>query len=321
MDGIYPWLLPIWNKWQRLSETHKVPGAMLCSASQGSGIDQLAIHFAHTLVCGNSTSEPCGFCHSCQLSQSGNHPDIHWIKPEKEGKSITVDQIRICNQWAVESSQLAGKRVLIISPAEAMNESASNALLKTLESPSEHCVFVLLSANQNRLLPTILSRCQKWQLPESDINQTYQWLINQTDKPCNHIGIRLCANAPLKALAFFESGSYQEFQRLEAALLELLSSAAMQYEKVCNSTKANPLESCHWLAMIMADIQKVHFGLHEVGQCEMSTELARIIPYDAAYKAMLKINKITHQLEHSSGLNAELLMTNWLIELQEDICS
>lgn len=321
MPDIYPWLQPLWGKWQALSETHRVSGAMLCSAPQGSGIKKLAELFVHTLVCSHSTAEPCGFCHSCELAKSGNHPDIHWISPEKEGKSIIVDQIRACNQWALESSQLAGKRVIIITPADAMNESASNALLKTLESPADNCVFLLLAHNSHRLLPTIISRCQKWTISEPKLEESYQWLLSQTNQPCNYVGIRLCNGAPLKALEFFEQKTYLDFQKVELALHNLLSSQGADYNQVWLSVKDNPVERLSWLALIMSDIQKIHFGSNELGMCEKSAELADLVPYSAAYNAMLSINKMKHQLEHFTGLNAELLLTNWLIELQEEICS
>ncbi len=54
--------------------------------------------------------------------------------------------------------------------------------------------------------------------------------------------------------------------------------------------------------------------------CEKSAELAERVPYSAAYKAMLSINKMKDQLESFSGLNTELLLINWLIDLQEDVC-
>ncbi len=319
MQTIYPWLQPLWRSWQLLSETHKVPGAMLCSAPDGSGIEQLAERFVHTLVCSHSTSEPCGVCHSCELAASGNHPDIHWITPEKAGKAISVDQIRQCNRWALESSQLAGKRVIVISPAEAMNQFASNALLKTLESPPQDCVFLLLSNNKNLLLPTIISRCQKWHLAMPQMTETYRWLQSQTDQPCNYTGIRLCSGAPLKSLAFFEQGEYQKFQSLEAELDALLKSRSQNYSAIWQTLKENPIHAMNWLAIILADIQKAHYGIIEKGMCESVQSLSTVLPYDAAHNAMLSINKLKDQLEHFPGLNAELLLTNWLIELQEDI--
>ncbi|MDV7103948.1 DNA polymerase III subunit delta' [Vibrio sp. TH_r3] len=333
MHDMYPWLQPMWAKWQALSETERVSGALLCSAPQGSGVNQLVKLFVHTLVCSHSNSEPCGFCHSCELAQSGNHPDIHWVTAEKEGKPITVEQIRRCNQWAIESSQLGGKRVIVIHPAETMNESASNALLKTLESPAEDCVFILIANNNRNLLPTITSRCQKWSLAEPTLESTFQWLLTQTDKVCNPVGIRLCNGAPLKALEFFEQDKYSDFQKIELALTTFLSTKTVDYRAVWLTIQANPIESLKWIAVLMSDIQKVHFGLsgkEPASQglssqppvfCEQSEALSQLIPYNVAYQAMLSINATRDQIERASGLNAELLFIRWLVELQEAICS
>ncbi len=123
-------------------------------------------------MCVNYESEACGFRHSCELMKSGSHPDFHVIEPEKEGKSITVDQVQVSNRWAQQSSQLGGfLRVILLNwPA---NESASNALLKTLEEPASNCIFILSTRNSNRLMPTILSRCQQFNVvcPQLDADR------------------------------------------------------------------------------------------------------------------------------------------------------
>ncbi|WCE30638.1 DNA polymerase III subunit delta' [Vibrio sp. SCSIO 43137] len=320
MQQLYPWLTPVWKKWQALSEGHAVSGAMLCSSAQGTGLHTLATFFANTLVCRNSTSDPCGFCHSCDLTKSENHPDIHWITPEKEGKNITVEQIRQCNRWAQESSQLGGKRVIIISPAEAMNESASNALLKTLESPAEQCVFLLLSRNKNKLLPTIISRCQKWHIAEPNLNETYQWLSQQAQGEVSYHGIRLSQGAPLTALHFFDNGEYKTAQELENSLLLLLQNSSCDYGAVWKHVKDDVLIRLGWLALLLADVQKVHFNIGEQGLSPAAESLAQVISYQAAYNAGTTLAELRKQLAQFSGLNSELLFINWLIQLQEEIC-
>ena len=321
MADIYPWLHPQWNRWQELSVNHRVPGAMLCCAPEGMGIRQLAERFANTLVCTHSDSEPCGFCHSCSLVASGNHPDIHWIEPEKEGKAITVDQIRICNRWAIESSQLGGKRLIVITPAEAMNESASNALLKTLESPAKDCVFILLTRKKSQLLPTIVSRCQVWNLAEPDLDVTFQWLSTQTNKAVDYTGIRLSKGAPLKALDFFESGQQQRFADIQQELIIQLNLPLPDFSKCWKLVSEDVVITLSWIATLFTDVQKVQFGVKEKGRAEKSDKLASIIPYNVAYTYTRKLNQLQDQLIRFPGLNAELLVTNWLIELHEEISS
>ena len=108
-------------------------------------------------MCQNDHSEPCGFCHSCDLLKSESHPDVHYLLPEKDKKALSVDQIRQANKWAQESSQFGRYRIIVIPNAETMNASASNALLKTLEEPPKQCLFILSTENAKLLLPTIRS--------------------------------------------------------------------------------------------------------------------------------------------------------------------
>ncbi|MDG3087630.1 DNA polymerase III subunit delta' [Vibrio hannami] len=321
MTSIYPWLLPVWNKWQALSVADRAPAAMLCSSPEGMGISSLVKHYVRTLVCTESKSEPCGFCHSCALSESENHPDIHWVAPESEGKSITVDQIRLCNRWALESSQLGGKRVIVIQPAEAMNESASNALLKTLESPPENCLFLLLSNNRSKLLATIISRCQLWDIAEPNIEITYDWLKSNCEKPVSYNGIRLSKGAPLKALEFFTDGDSDRYFELEKCFSEEIVKSIPDTPKLFKCIKEEPLKSLYWLALLLSDIQKVHFGVVETGLCGASTLLAEHISYQNAYEFSNRLNKLREQLVTYTGLNTELLFTNWVLELHEEICS
>ncbi|GAM61437.1 DNA polymerase III delta prime subunit [Vibrio ishigakensis] len=146
MFGIsYPWLKPTWGKLTQALEQDTLPSALLVSASQGMGAHEVIDSLAATLLCTNSSNEPCGFCHACSLVEAGTHPDLHQVSPLEGKSSISVDQIRDCNRYALESSQLNGLRIIVISPAERMTEAAMNALLKTLEQPPEQCVFILSS--------------------------------------------------------------------------------------------------------------------------------------------------------------------------------
>mgnify|MGYP003329373170 CR=1 FL=1 len=73
----YPWLQPVWDNLKVGLETDRIPGALLLQSEQGLGIEKLIEFFSQALLCQNYASEACGFCHSCQLNQSHNHPDLH----------------------------------------------------------------------------------------------------------------------------------------------------------------------------------------------------------------------------------------------------
>lgn len=101
---------------------------------------------------------PCGHCHSCELYDAKNHPD--YLLAQAEKTSIGVDDIRQISSFLNKTSQLSGNQVVVVDQAQLMTESASNALLKTLEEPTDKSFLFLLVDTKSKLLPTILSRCQ-----------------------------------------------------------------------------------------------------------------------------------------------------------------
>src|SRR5699024_725727 len=104
-----------------------------------------------------SGTEPCGHCRSCSAFDSGNHPDIVYVRPTK--KTLGVDDVR---EQILENVSLKQYRyrykIYIVEQADTMTVQAQNALLKTLEEPPAYAVFLLLAENQTAFLPTILSR-------------------------------------------------------------------------------------------------------------------------------------------------------------------
>jgi DNA polymerase-3 subunit delta' len=104
------------------------------------------------------TMGACGACKSCKKIAAGNHPDIIRVHPG--GPFIKIHQIRALLQTLAMKPYEATTRVAIISEAQALNASASNALLKILEEPPSRTMLVLTATRKSDLLPTIVSRCQ-----------------------------------------------------------------------------------------------------------------------------------------------------------------
>ncbi len=158
-------------------QKRNIPHALLFTGIEGVGKKDAATAFAMACNCmgekpgpseffDSSTIKkdlpaavnPCGYCKSCRKIESGNHPDIIRIKPS--GAFIKIDQIRgLCDTLAMKPYE-AMVRVVIISDAQAMNPSASNALLKMLEEPPASSILILTACQISDLLPTIVSRCQ-----------------------------------------------------------------------------------------------------------------------------------------------------------------
>lgn len=104
--------------------------------------------------------DACGVCASCRRLAAGTHPDFVVIEPI-ESLQIKIEQIREFRRLTNFPPLSGGWRVALIKPAEAMNEAAANALLKTLEEPPERHLIVLTALGEADLLPTVVSRCHK----------------------------------------------------------------------------------------------------------------------------------------------------------------
>lgn len=144
---------------QKSIEMKKVSHAYIVNGPTGAGKLRIARAFAATLQCEQGGTDVCGECHACKQALSENHPDIIRFVREKQG-TIGVNEIReqINNDVAVKP--YSGKyKVYIVEDAELMTAQAQNALLKTIEEPPEYAIFLLLTANKDALLQTILSRC------------------------------------------------------------------------------------------------------------------------------------------------------------------
>lgn len=117
-----------------------------------------AKEFAKGILCADINDKPCGNCASCKKFDNGNHPDFFILDEED---TIKNEQIREINKSILEKPIENFKKVYIINNSENMTIQAQNSLLKTLEEPPEHAVIILITANENKMLTTIKSRCTK----------------------------------------------------------------------------------------------------------------------------------------------------------------
>lgn len=321
MAEVYSWLTPVWSEWKKSLDAERFPNSVIVNAPEGLGVDALISQLTDALMCTNYESEACGFCHSCELMKSGSHPDFHVISPEKEGKSITVDQVRASNRWDQESSQLGGLRVILLEPAEAMNESASNALLKTLEEPSSQCIFILSTRNSNRLMPTIISRCQQFNVVSPQLEAGSAWLDGEVGKAVPPYILALNDNAPLKAKAMFEEGGVEACEKVFDGLVNIVKGTQPDMLKFSTELAKDPLMQLGWLWHLLSDVQKLHFGLANNAITPSATSLREVMSYQSAYTAAHKLLILIEQLKQHPGLNTELLIMNWLIATCEETCS
>ena len=163
--------------WELLA-TDRLHHAWLFEGPAGVGRRLVATRLAMAACCTAAGPRPCGTCAPCRSVASGAHPDVILVEPDPESASrtIPVARIREVVRQAGMHRYAAARRFVIIDPAEALNEAASNALLKTLEEPNEHTHFVLITRHASGLLPTIVSRCQRLRFSPVPEPMIVDWL-------------------------------------------------------------------------------------------------------------------------------------------------
>ena len=227
----------LWNSLRARRE--RLPHALLFSGQRGIGKFELVRRFAESLLCEKptATQEACGTCMACGWLAQGNHPDLRLLQPaamaaeevtpatgeaasgtKKASQQITIDQIRDLDEFLHVGTHRQGVRVVLVYPAEAMNRATANAILKSLEEPIPGTVFLLVSSEPERLLPTIRSRCQVQSIPLPSAERAGQWLDAQGVADAGQ-WLALAGGAPLLALDLAQS---DERQLLDALLVELL---------------------------------------------------------------------------------------------------
>ncbi len=138
--------------------------ALLFLGPAGSGQIEAARALAQALFCPkrDRDADACGECASCRQVAAGSHPDL-WVQGlSEDSMQIKIAEVRALLGRAAMKPMSAPAKLFVIEPAEALNESAQNALLKTLEEPEGHTVIVLICHAAEKLLPTIRSRTQAY---------------------------------------------------------------------------------------------------------------------------------------------------------------
>src|SRR5690606_17883852 len=205
--------------------------------------------------------QACGECDACRWCKNGNHPDLRLLRPESVAaqeaaesnpadskkalsKEIKVEQLRQLHSWFNTATHRGGYRVVVLYPAESLNPISANALLKMLEEPPAHTVFILVADAPDRLLPTILSRCRRLPLSIPQAELSLQWLHE-------HVGERSAAwlaaagGGPIAALRL----STQQEEPYPAWLASLVKGAArdprFDFGEVADQLEKEP--AARWL--------------------------------------------------------------------------
>jgi DNA polymerase III subunit delta' len=235
-----PWLRP---ELAALMARHR-GHALLLHGAQGSGQWELAGALAAAWLCETPVSAradgaACGHCAACRLRATGGHPDLRLVVPpalqallqpgaaeagdddtagggetggarRKPSRDIRVDDVRALGDWAARSTSRGGLKVALLHPADAMNDTAANALLKTLEEPPGPVRLILTSSEPMRLLATVRSRCQQHALRPPPPEAALAWL-RERGLAGPEVLLAAAGGRPLAALALAQEGLAADF--------------------------------------------------------------------------------------------------------------
>ena len=210
--SVLPWQQQNWEHLCQYRIQNRVPSALLITGNKGLGKQHLANQFAFSLLCEKPQDDGlcCGHCDICLLLNAETHPDFIQIRPDEPGKAITIGQIRSLVTRLTLKPQFESFRVVIVNPADLMNNAAANAFLKCLEEPTERTVIILITDKPAQLPATIVSRCQKLAIAKPDKESVLAWLKQQKgEKLQGNISalFYLAQGSPLLALDYASDGT------------------------------------------------------------------------------------------------------------------
>lgn len=274
------------SAWERLQGRRaQLPHALLLIGQRGIGKFDLARAFAAGLLCEQPgmDGQACGHCAPCNWLDQGNHPDFRLVQPaalsneeaeadeetgkKKPSQQITIDQVRGLDDFLHVGTHRQGARVVLLHPAEAMNRNTANALLKSLEEPRPDTLFLLVSSEAERLLPTIRSRCQAVEVPLPSPAAATAWLAaRKVAEPARWLA--LAGGAPRLAAELAGSGQRGLLETLLGQLQRGASldpiAAAAAVDKTLKADKSGSLSmkrTVEWLQKWSADLALAAEGL------------------------------------------------------------
>jgi DNA polymerase-3 subunit delta' len=290
-----------WDHLRLAWEQGRNPQSMLFIGAMDRALAEFTTQFTMLVLCKVSSANPCQKCIDCQMVAQGQHPDVEWIKPEKAGGPIKIDQIRELQSYSYLTPQRATHRLIIIEAADRMNTAAANALLKVLEEPAAHTLFLLMAQQLSTVLPTVLSRCQVFHFaPVMDLSATNLLTLGERYSQ--------------------ESEQAQIIHQAESILDGLIA----VIEKKSHPCVVVPqwaefeLNTILWfLYLVYAQIQNMWINKPMLNgpAAQQLQQLSNLLNPIVIFSQIDKINLLRRKLSHNLNVNSTLVLEDLLLDL------
>ena len=327
--------------------------AYIINGPSGSGKKTFARYFASALLCEKMNGEdssgqtdlfsmfaiakpekprlsdgPCGNCPACARSLSGNHPDIIYLKREKE-KVIQVGEVR---QQIIDDISIkpyyGPYKIYIIEDAHLMNENAQNAILKTIEEPPEYALIFLLSENADSFLDTIRSRCIRLDMEKLPQDVVRDYLKDRLGVPEEEAERSAAFARGNLGEAIALAGSREGSETVQAAV-DILKKIKTMYaadisEDAASMGKEDPARLLNIARMWIRDILvmkaeegNVHSGLYFPAEKETLKRFADNTDYEGLANIIKAIDTAKVRLE--ANVKAEAVLETLFLETRRNI--
>lgn len=237
--------------------SNRIPHAVLIEGEGGTGKTELASFLCRAAVC-ERDDRPCGACDGCRLQATGNHPDVSYIAPEKDRKTISVNQIRDIITAAAIRPQKSHRRVFVIDPGDSMTPQAQNALLKVLEEPPASVIFILTAVSKTAMLETVVSRCAVLTVGIPDEKSATEYIAAKVNRDREEIAeaCKAARGSIGRALNILKKKSASAAAKTAESFAELIQSGS-QYDLLkvllpLEKDRAKTLEFYNTLEVIVA---------------------------------------------------------------------
>ena len=299
--------------------TGKIAHAYLFAGPRGTGKTTMAKLFAKALNCEEGIGHQCNECKNCLSIMDGSHPDVLELDAASNNG---VDEIRELIDKVKYGTILGRYKVYIIDEVHMLSTGAFNALLKTLEEPPEHVVFILATTEPHKILPTILSRCQRYdfeKVSDEDIKERLHKVLDEEGVEYNEAAIKLIvkladggmrdALSILEKVLAYSGNELNEQDILKIFSLESTEEKLNLLDSILNHDVKDVLDRLHHYVTSGSDIKRLTEDLLNI----LKDVLIYNSSYNTNYLDVLKpgeIEKIATRIDNETALKMIDILMN-----------